>query len=150
VAVTDAAKAKFGTALYVDGKIYTVNTNAAVLAAGTANLLIGENPEALNRQWTGAIDDLALWNRVLSSDEISLLYDGGKGLPISTVPGITAPIATSVTRSGNNLTIGWSPAGGTLETRASLDPATPWTAVGTANPATVPIGSSGGFYRVKK
>jgi hypothetical protein len=90
-AVTDATKAKFGTALYVDGKIYGINTNKAVLAAGTANLFIGENPEARNRVWNGAIDDIALWNRVLTSDEVSALYNGGTGTALSIIPGVSAP-----------------------------------------------------------
>jgi hypothetical protein len=92
VAVTDAAHAKWGTALYVDGVIHGINTNAAVLAAGTSNLLIGENPEALNRQWEGEIDDIALWNRVLAEEEIAFLYNGGEGTPVSSLPGVTAPI----------------------------------------------------------
>ncbi|MBI4660555.1 MAG: hypothetical protein HY735_17095, partial [Verrucomicrobia bacterium] len=73
VAVSDAKGAKFGTALYVDGVIRGINTNKAVLAAGTSNLYIGENPEARNRVWKGAIDDIALWNRVLTADEVSAL-----------------------------------------------------------------------------
>jgi len=91
VAVTDASGAKFGTALYVDGVIRSVNTAKAVLAAGTSNLYIGENPGALNRQWKGGIDDVALWNRVLTQDEVSALYNGGTGTPISTIPGVTTP-----------------------------------------------------------
>jgi hypothetical protein len=92
VAVTDASKAKFGTALYIDGIIRGINTNAAVLAAGTANLFIGENPEALNRQWNGGIDDIALWSRVLTPDEIALLYNGGTGRPLSAIPSLTGPV----------------------------------------------------------
>ena len=150
MAVTDAKGVKFGTALYIDGVIRALNTNKAVLAAGTANLFIGENPESLNRQWNGQIDDLGLWNRVLTADEVTALYKGGTGLAISTLPGVNAPIGTTISRSGNNLTIQWSPAGGTLEFKNSVDPAAPWTTVGTANPATVTIGTGGGFYRVKK
>ena len=91
VAVTDATTAAFGSALYIDGVIHGVNTNKAVLAAGTSNLFIGENPEALNRQWTGEIDDIALWNRVLTAAEITTLYNGGAGTPISTLPGVVSP-----------------------------------------------------------
>src|SRR5262249_21140307 len=86
VAVTDAAGAKFGTALYLDGVIHGINTGKAVLEAGGYNLAIGENPSdnpnARNRQWNGEIDDIGLWNRVLSPEEIALLYNNGQGTPI--------------------------------------------------------------------
>lgn len=55
----------------------------------------------------------------------------------------------TATRSGNNLTISWTPAGGTLESKASLADAN-WTAVGTQNPATVAIEAGNRFYRVRK
>jgi len=95
VAITDATTAKFGTALYIDGVLHGINTNKAVLAAGTANLFIGENPEALNRQWNGEIDDIGLWNRVLAPQEIALLYNKGQGMPVSALPGVSAPVPPS-------------------------------------------------------
>lgn len=82
VAVTDATASQFGTALYVDGVIHGINTNAPALAAGTANLFIGENPESLNRQFKGELDDIGLWNRVLAPEEIAELYSGGQGTPV--------------------------------------------------------------------
>ena len=92
VAVTDASHAKWGTALYLDGVIHSINTNKAVLLAGTKNLFIGENPEALNRQWVGEIDDIGLWNRVLAPEEISVLFNNGQGMPVSDLPGVVTPI----------------------------------------------------------
>ncbi len=92
VAVTDAQRAEFGTALYVDGVRYGVMADAAVLAAGTANLFIGENPESLNRQFKGEMDDIGLWNRVLAPEEIAILYKGGQGMPVSALPGVITPI----------------------------------------------------------
>ena len=71
------AVTEFGTALYLDGVRYSVNTNKPALTASTKNLFIGENPEALNRQWTGEIDDIGIWNRVLTSADVSTLYNGG-------------------------------------------------------------------------
>jgi len=92
VAVTDATTSKWGAALYIDGVIRGVNTNKATLQAGTANLFIGENPEALNRQWVGEIDDVGLWNRVLAPEEIALLYNAGQGTPVSELPGMSSPV----------------------------------------------------------
>ena len=91
-AVTDAKTTKFGTALYIDGVIHGINTNKAVLQAGTANLFIGENPGALNRQFVGELDDVALWDRVLVGEEVATLYKGGQGTPLSALPGMTVPI----------------------------------------------------------
>jgi len=90
-AVSDATVAEFGTALYIDGTRYEVNAAAPVLADGTLNLMIGENPGALNRRWIGSIDDISIWNRVLTAGEVTALYAGGTGLAISTLPGVTAP-----------------------------------------------------------
>lgn len=92
VAITDAATAAWGTALYIDGTIYSVNTNKATLQAGNSNLFIGENPEALNRQYVGELDDIALWNRVLAPQEVATLYDGGQGMPLSAIPEVGSPI----------------------------------------------------------
>jgi hypothetical protein len=72
---------------------------------------------------------------------------------IQLVPGPQAAPAPSlsVARSGNNLTIQWSPPGGTLQSTPALGGTPTWTAVGTTNPATVPIGTTGNtFYRVKQ
>ena len=72
VAVTDAAGAEFGTALYLDGVLHGVNTNAAVLTNNANNLLIGANPDTTpNRAWNGEIDDIGIWNRVLSAAEVA-------------------------------------------------------------------------------
>ncbi|MFO1498848.1 MAG: PA14 domain-containing protein [Verrucomicrobiota bacterium] len=96
VAVTDSKVTEFGTALYIDGVRHSVNTNKPALTASAKNLLIGENPDALNRQWTGQIDDISIWNRVLTSKEVTALYNGGQGLALSTVPGVKAPTVVTV------------------------------------------------------
>jgi hypothetical protein len=83
VAVTDANTNRFGTALYVDGAIYEINMTKPVLASNARNLFIGENPEALRREWEGEIDDIGIWNRVLTEAEVTAIYNGGTGTPIS-------------------------------------------------------------------
>jgi hypothetical protein len=92
VAITDAATNQFGTALYIDGVIHGIQTNKPALEATLANVFIGENPGATNRMWKGEIDDVGLWNRVLAPQEISLLYNGGQGMPVSALPGVIAPV----------------------------------------------------------
>jgi len=150
VAISDANTNAFGTAMYVDGVLRAKNAAKPVLASSALPLMIGENPGSRGREWEGEIDDIAIWNRVLSEAEVAALYNSGTGTPLSTLAGITGPIVTSITRSGNDIVIGWSPAGGTLEFTASLGPTASWTTVGTANPATISIGSGGGYYRVRK
>ena len=93
-AITDATAKDFGTALYIDGVRKSVITNKPALTASTKRLLIGENPDATGRQWKGAVDDLGIWNRVLTADEVTTLYNSGKGTPLGTLPGIGSPIAT--------------------------------------------------------
>ena len=152
VAVSDATGAEFGTALYIDGKRYGVNATKPVLAAGTKNLFIGENPEALNRRWVGSIDDIGIWNRVLSAGEVGLLYNGGAGLAISAVPGVPAGGGGStgggigVSRTATSLTITYQ---GTLQSSDSI--LGPFTDVpGAASPATIPFSGSGKFYRTRQ
>jgi hypothetical protein len=152
VAVSDATGAEFGTALYIDGMRYSVNATKPVLAAGTKNLFIGENPDALNRRWVGSIDDIGIWNRVLSAGEVGLLYNGGAGLALSAVPGVPAGGGggtgggIGVSRTATSLTITYQ---GTLQSSDSI--VGPFTDVpGVASPATIPFSGSGKFYRTRQ
>ncbi|MBI2947586.1 MAG: Ig-like domain-containing protein, partial [Verrucomicrobia bacterium] len=86
-AISDAAAANFGTALYIDGVQYSVNANTPNLAANGKRVMIGENPDAVNREWEGEIDDLAIWDRVLTEAEIGQLYAKGAGKPLSELLG---------------------------------------------------------------
>jgi hypothetical protein len=152
VAVSDATGAAFGTAIYIDGKIYGVNATKPVLAAGTKNLFIGENPDATNRRWKGSIDDIGIWNRVLSAAEVGLLYNGGAGLALSAVPGVPAGGGggtgggIGVTRTATSMTVTYQ---GTLQSSDSI--LGPFTDVpGASSPATIPFSGSGKFYRTRQ
>lgn len=68
-----------GRVLYIDG------TQAATGPAGTAlaiddslPMMVGENPGANNREWIGDIDDVAIWNRPLGSDEVTEIFEAGQ------------------------------------------------------------------------
>jgi len=76
VAVADASGGEFGSRVYLDGEVYATNTTAANLGDNGLNIMIGENPDANGRTWNGAIDDVALWNRVLSPAEVAALGSG--------------------------------------------------------------------------
>jgi hypothetical protein len=58
----------------------------------------------------------------------------------------TLPTLT-ISLSGGNVQISWTPAGGTLESRTSLTSGS-WTPVGTANPASVPVSGAEMYFRV--
>lgn len=87
VAVTDATGANFGTALYLDGELYSSNAGAAALSANGMPVMIGENPDARNRYFTGEIDEVALWDRVLSEAEVGSLFSGAPLGGAVSVPG---------------------------------------------------------------
>jgi hypothetical protein len=59
------------------------------------------------------------------------------------------PAVLSAIRSGNNINVSWTPAGGHLESSPALSgPSVNWVNIGSANPAIVPIGSGSLFLRV--
>jgi hypothetical protein len=101
----------------------------------------------------GELDDMAIWGRALAPAEISAIYQQGlKGIPLSAVTE-SAPVAgpkLTATVSSGNLIISWAPTGGTLESATAITSNTVWTAVGTANPATVAIGKGNSFFRVSQ
>jgi len=65
-------------ALWIDGQ-ETVSTTLSGPLNSDPNLplMIGENPGALNRQWNGGIDDVAIWRRALTGEQIQSLYLAG-------------------------------------------------------------------------
>lgn len=75
VAITDASARAFGTAIYIDGTLDETVDTRPTLATNRSRLMIGENPEARGRAWKGEIDDVAIWNRVLSPQEIRVLAE---------------------------------------------------------------------------
>jgi hypothetical protein len=48
-------------------------------------LLIGENPQTGNRTWHGIIDDVGIWNRPLTNEEILQLWNTGAGTSIGSL-----------------------------------------------------------------
>lgn len=150
VAISDATGTAFGTALYIDGVQDGNQPGAAVLTKNGKDVFIGENPDSSGRQWNGKIDDMAIWNRVLSESEIGTLYNNGTGKALGTlIPAPAKQASLSVTRSATSLTISWTPAGGTLESTPALGLSAVWSSVGTTNPATVTIGKGNLYYRVR-
>ncbi len=77
VAVTEFGVRK---TLYIDGQpVVTTAGNPSISDNGNP-LLIGNNPDVLSRVWNGVIDDVAIWERALTSDEIKTLNCSGLSL----------------------------------------------------------------------
>ena len=143
VAVTDAEGAEFGTRLYVDGEVYTENTGAAVLAANGMRVMLGENPDARGRYFAGELDDVALWNRVLTPDEVQTLFTGDPlGGPSDAEPPAPAGGISSISIDGATVTIEFT---GSLQSADTVDG--PYSAVdGASSPFTVDAASGNKFY----
>jgi hypothetical protein len=72
-----------GMFLYIDGVLAESTTTLPVLAANGQRVRIGENPGALGREWEGEIDDVAIWSRPLTAEEVTLLANA----PLSSLLG---------------------------------------------------------------
>lgn len=70
-----------GTKIYVDGTSRTLTTDANTLSAtivNAVNATIGAQSADAN-PWTGAIDEVGIWTKVLSATEVTDLYNSGSG-----------------------------------------------------------------------
>jgi hypothetical protein len=102
----------------------------------TPNLLVGQ------------LDDVAIWNRALSADEVKAIYTAGTaGKDVETVvetpPSTKQPGTLNITRASNQITVSWDH--GTLQTATAVSG--PWTDVSTPSPVTETIGAGAKFYR---
>lgn len=79
--------------LYLDGVLVVSGTVPAM--GDSANpMRIGANPDTSPaRFWTGLIDDVALWSRVLSEAEVAQIWNGGQGRSIQQLLGPVTPPA---------------------------------------------------------
>jgi lipid-A-disaccharide synthase-like uncharacterized protein len=86
-------------------------------------------------------------NNSMQIAEVQLLGSTVQRLSASSAPGVLRPTLTASAAAGV-LTISWTPAGGSLQSSPRFAPGATWTTVGSANPATVTIGSGASFFRV--
>lgn len=95
--------------------------------------------------WNGKLDDLGIWGRALSADEIFGLYQNGlAGKGIAQASAVT-PVTLSVTLSGNQVTIYY--AAGTLQGADNLTG--PWSNVtGAIPPSFTTTATAMKFFRV--
>ncbi len=75
---------------------------------------VDEGPEGgpFGTHWGGVIDDVAVWNRVLTSEDVDILY--GEGRSIGSMIGLTLPSFPEtfrhprITREPNSIRVQWS------------------------------------------
>lgn len=70
--------------IYINGVARTSEVSRgsvpAVLYNGDAPVRIGQGGTGQDNPFDGTIDEVGIWNRVLDTDEITALYNGGSGL----------------------------------------------------------------------
>ena len=67
--------------VYVDGSsVGTAVGTYTSLFSGTSNFSIGDSQPGAGNIFDGMIDEVGIWSRVLTSDEVTSLYGGGSGL----------------------------------------------------------------------
>jgi Concanavalin A-like lectin/glucanases superfamily len=64
--------------LYVDGTLDATAVTSGVLTANIFDVTIGENLEQFVRWFDGNIDDVRIYNRALTADEVKQLYNAGR------------------------------------------------------------------------
>ena len=74
---------------YSDGELVS-SGGAPALQSNDNPMMIGENPDARGRTWGGLIDDVGVFNRPITEDEVALIYNGGNGNPLM-VGGVIIP-----------------------------------------------------------
>ena len=74
---------------YSDGELVS-SGGAPAIQSNDNPMMIGENPDARGRTWGGLIDDVGVFNRPITEDEVALIYNGGNGNPLM-VGGVIIP-----------------------------------------------------------
>jgi hypothetical protein len=69
--------------IYIDGVSRKTRTGMSVADKPDVALILGNKKINGGNKWNGYLDEVAIWNRVITADEIAKLYNNGKGLPVS-------------------------------------------------------------------
>ena len=101
---------------YINGVPASTPSYTKVINTLNTPMEIG-GEESRGRNWTGYIDQVAVWNRVLTESEISQLYNSGNGLPYTEWSGTTQ--LSGGTISPDTLTIDYNETPGTISSTAS-------------------------------
>ena len=95
--------------MYIDGVAVRTAANWILGNGSGFQMQIGGNAQASNRGWDGNIDDVALWDRALTEEEVALIWNGGEGASIeSLTQGPATPLQivdVAHTDTGNNILV---------------------------------------------
>ncbi len=152
--------------IYVDGNLVNTGSIAPDAAQPVGSLDAVDPTYSINlgQDGTGTytdggsseidmlMDDVAIWRRLLTANEIANIFSyGQQGISFDVIPVVGPPL--SVTDSAGSVTISWPSAvtGFTLESTASLT-APSWSTVGGVvnNSAKITIGGGNKFYRLRQ
>ena len=100
---------------YINGElIFSENISSTLRAPNTADLLIGSVNRELGAEWmNGKLDDIGIWNRALTEQEIQSLYTGQGSSPCVSPTAVSfSGLAPSYTTSDGPATLTGTPAGG--------------------------------------
>jgi len=65
--------------LYLDGEVDATEENSGQITVSSYPLYIGDNSQATGRFWTGLIDDVMIYNRALTQDEVQRVMQSSAG-----------------------------------------------------------------------
>lgn len=129
-----------------DLKVSTVN-HLSIGAVLNTNDVGAIDFDATPNTLVGKMDDLAVWNRVLTADEMTKIYEAGKAKQaldtVTETPPTTDLGKLTVSVAQGNITVTW--ANGTLQTASSVNG--PWTDSTAKSPLTEATAGTAKFYR---
>jgi hypothetical protein len=126
--------------LYVNGEL-AVAANDSVFPNDTTPFNIGAGQDMGTGFWfIGDLDDIGLWNRALSQEDIQAVMN--QGVPASA--GGDAPALSIVNNGDGTVTVTFE---GTLQSADSVNG--PWSDVDAASPLTIPADEAAQFGRAK-
>ena len=132
--------------IYFDGALLKTDTPGATLNSTASNFAIGRTAPMYSEFFNGTLDDLSIWNRALTLNEITYLYNSG----IPNTP--AAPTSLASTAGDGQATIsftaGSSGASAITNYEYSLD-GTTYSSIGaTTSPVTVTGLTNGTTYSI--
>ncbi len=92
--------------LWIDGISQNLNGVASLSVSATSKFILGAAfnlTTGNNYYFDGAIDDIGIWNRALTQQEITNLYNASTSIPIISCPGASMPLNLT------NGLVGWWP-----------------------------------------
>jgi len=150
---------------YYDGVLVATGGSAigATGGYGTSayNVHIGGGGvfDATGNYLEGWMDEVAIFDRAIPAARVAEHFNAGKNGGVLTISGAVTPAEAgggtgprlTITSSGNQLTISWSPTGGVLQSTTALGGAsTVWSDAGSANPAHITATGGNHYYRVQQ